>query len=126
MISRTTASFWCGLPLLVPKYRFNKKGKNMENSISDGQHRHGEPTPTVNCLFCKSPATIPVTCSCGFIRCRVCHAHRDISAMQRFIDQEFGCRNPKCPKCDRELLAATKRVKELLGRLANLNRDDTR
>ncbi len=89
----------------------------MERSTSDGQHRHGKPTLKVNCLFCKSEATIPIRCSCGYIRCQVCHAHRDVSAMQGFIDQEFGCRNPSCPDCDHDFLGTTKSLQELLKQL---------
>lgn len=103
--------------LYVPKAT-NRKGFIMVNNISDGQHKHGQPIPAVKCLFCRSEATIPIKCSCGFIRCRVCHDHRDVSAMQGFIDREFGCQNPKCPKCDRDYLAAARHLKNLLGRLA--------
>ncbi len=98
----------------------------MKNRINDGQHRHGQPTPKVRCPFCKMEATIPITCSCGFIRCRVCHEHRDISSMQGFIDQEFGCRNPKCPKCDHEFTEVTKSLQDLLKQIANLPKDDPR
>jgi len=86
----------------------------MENRINDGQHRHGQPTPRVRCLFCKLEATIPIKCSCGYIRCRVCHAHKDISHTQGFIDSEFGCRNPTCPKCDHEYVESKELLKQLL------------
>ena len=46
--------------------------------------------------------------------------------MQGFIDQEFGCRNPKCPKCDHEFTEVTKGLQDLLKQIANLPKDDPR